>query len=124
LYDPKYLIPLDTHNPGNFDESNKVKPEAVAKAFKRWQMTRGPKANIVGKDSIDNQHSHLMQVSLQMQDTLNGLVADHVALKDKHDDLNDSLQVVSSLLLTIWFTAYFPHSNRPFLERNTSLKEP
>ena len=66
----------------------------------------------------------MMQVSLQMQDTLNGLVADHVALKDKHDDLNDSFQVISSLLFTIWFTAYFPQSNRLLLEINTCLKEP
>ena len=91
-YDPKYLIPLDTHHPGNFDAPNKKKPEVVATAFKQWQMTRGPKSNIVGKDSLDNQQSNLMQVSLQAQDILNGLVADQVALQNKHEDLLDNFR--------------------------------
>ena len=91
-YDPKYLSPLDTHNPGNFQAHNKKKPEVVANAVHKWQMTRGPKANIVGKDSLDNQQSNLMQVSLQAQDILNGLVADQVALQNKHEDLLDNFR--------------------------------
>ena len=78
-----------------------MKEEAVEKAFKRWQMTRGPKANIVGKDIIDNQYSNLMQVSLKTQDILNGLVADQVALKNKHDDLLDSVKVISCIIYHI-----------------------
>jgi hypothetical protein len=70
----------------------KKKPEVVATAFKRLQMTRGPKSNIVGKDSLDNQQSNLMQVSLQAQDILNGLVADQVALQNKHEDLLDNFR--------------------------------
>ena len=93
-YDPKYLIPLDTHNPGNLQAHNKKKPEVVANALQKWQMTRGPKANIVGKDSLDN----LMQVSLQEQDILNGLLADQVALQNKHEDLLHNFQVISCII--------------------------
>jgi hypothetical protein len=55
-------------------------------------MKRGPKSNIVGKDSLDNQQSNLKQVSLQAQDILNGLVADQVALQNKHEDLLDNFR--------------------------------